>query len=45
MERTYLQLNVVNTISIVIMASIGILALGFIQSAIKTYRGGSAPGQ
>lgn len=41
MERTYLQLNIVNTISIVIMASVGMIALGFITSAIKKYASGN----
>jgi hypothetical protein len=37
MERTYIQLNVVNFITILIMASAGALVLGLIVSGLNTY--------
>lgn len=37
MERTYIQLNVVNLLTILIMASAGALVLGIIASGIATY--------
>ena len=39
MERTYVQLNIVNLITVTIMASIGILILGFITHSLKQYTG------
>lgn len=37
MEKSYIQLNVVNTITIVLMASLGIVLLGAIAAALQTY--------
>ncbi len=37
MEKTYLQLNVVNTITIVLMASFGVMLLGLIAAGLQTY--------
>lgn len=42
MERTYLQWNVVNWITVVLMATFGAVLIGAIVAASKTYGGGSA---
>lgn len=45
MERTYLQWNLVNWITVVLMASFGMLIVGFVMAGVKTYsndNGGSA---
>ena len=39
METTYIQWNVVNWITIVLMASIGMVALGSVIAGIKTVNG------
>jgi hypothetical protein len=43
MERTYLQFSVINTITVVLMASMGVVVLGTIAAALQTYgpHGGS----
>jgi len=38
MDRTYIQWNVVNWITVVLMASIGVLAIGFITAGLRAYR-------
>jgi hypothetical protein len=40
MERAYIQLSVINTITIVIMAFVGITVVGLISSGLQAYRGG-----
>lgn len=40
MERTYLQWNIVNWITVVLMASIGMMFIGAVSAAIRTYRPG-----
>jgi len=45
MERTYVQLNIVNLITVTIMASIGILIVGFIANNLKQYSGGGDTAQ
>jgi len=42
MERVYLQWNLVNWITVVLMAVIGFMAVGFIAAGIKSYTGGTA---
>lgn len=37
MEKTYIQLNVVNTLTILLMASFGALVLGLVVSGLQTY--------
>ena len=37
MERTYLQWNLVNWITIVLMASFGAVILGLVAAGIKAY--------
>lgn len=37
MERTYLQWNIVNWITIVLMASFGAVILGLVAAGLKTY--------
>jgi hypothetical protein len=37
MEATYIQWNVVNWITIVLMASVGAVLLGAVVAGIKTY--------
>jgi len=39
MEKTYLQWNFINWITVVLMASIGMMAVGLIVSGIKQYNG------
>ena len=38
MDRVYLQLNLVNMITVVIMAAAGIVLLQFIASGIRQYQ-------
>lgn len=38
MERTYLQWNIVNWITVVLMASFGAVVLGLVASGLKTYK-------
>jgi hypothetical protein len=38
MERTYLQWNVVNWITVVLMAAIGMLAIGFVSSGLRGFK-------
>ncbi len=38
MDKFYLQWNVVNWITVVLMASIGALAIGAVMKGIETYR-------
>lgn len=38
MEKTYLQWNIVNWITVVLMASFGALVLGLVVSGLKTYK-------
>lgn len=35
MEKTYLQWNIVNWITVVLMASVGAVAVGFIVAGLK----------
>lgn len=37
-EPTYISLNPVNMITIVIMAAVGIMALGLLAAALQTFR-------
>jgi hypothetical protein len=37
MERTYLQWNLVNWITVVLMATLGAMLVGLIAASIKTY--------
>lgn len=41
MDKTYIQLNVVNTLTILLMASIGVIILGIVASALQTYMPGA----
>ncbi len=41
MERTYLAWNLPNWITIVLMASLGIVLFGFVAAGIKQLRGGA----
>lgn len=36
MEKTYLQINVVNTLTILIMAGLGFVLAGFVLSGLKS---------
>jgi hypothetical protein len=38
MDRFYLQWNIVNWITVVLMASLGALAVGAVITGIQTYR-------
>lgn len=38
MEKYYLQWNIVNWITVVLMASLGVILLGVVAATIKTYR-------
>jgi hypothetical protein len=40
MERTYVQLNIINLITVTLMAAVGILIVGFIANTLKQ-KGGS----
>jgi hypothetical protein len=40
MERTYLQWNAPNFITVLIMGAVGMTALGFLASALRGFRGG-----
>lgn len=40
MERTYLQWNVVNWVTVVLMASLGATVIGFVMRGIETYKRG-----
>ena len=42
MERTYVQLNIINLITVTLMAAVGILIVGFIANSLKQYSGGGA---
>jgi len=42
MEPVYLQWNIVNWITVVLMASVGMLFVGAIASGIRAYRGTGA---
>lgn len=37
MERTYLQWNLVNWITVVLMAALGAMLVGLIAASVKTY--------
>lgn len=37
MERTYLQWNLVNWITVVLMATLGAMLVGLIAASVKTY--------
>jgi predicted PurR-regulated permease PerM len=39
MENTYIRFNIINMITITIMAALGISLLGLAQSALKSYKG------
>lgn len=39
MEKTYLQWNIVNWITVVLMASFGASVLALIYAGLKTYKG------
>lgn len=38
MERSYLQWNLINWITVVLMASIGIMAVAALTSGVRSYR-------
>ncbi len=42
MDRVYLHWNIVNWITVALMAGIGMFAVGFAGSAIKHYREGGS---
>lgn len=37
MDKTYIQLNIVNTLTILLMASAGALVLGLVAAGLQTY--------
>lgn len=37
MDKTYIQLNVVNTLTILLMASAGALVLGLVAAGLQTF--------
>lgn len=39
MERVYIEWNIVNWITVVLMAAIGLAVVGFVSSAIQGARG------
>lgn len=39
MDKVYLQWNLVNWITVVIMASLGVVLFGIVASGVKTLRG------
>ena len=39
MDRTYLQWNIVNWITVVLMASLGMLLIGAVSSGLRKYKG------
>ena len=41
MERTYLQWNLVNWVTVVLMASLGAVLVGVVAASMKTYGKGS----
>lgn len=41
MDKFYLQWNVVNWITVVLMASVGVLVIGTIAAGLKHYTGGA----
>jgi hypothetical protein len=41
MDRFYLQWNIVNWITVILMASVGMLLIGAISSGIRQYQGKS----
>ena len=38
MERTYLQWNIVNWITVVLMATLGVALMGIVVAGVQTYR-------
>lgn len=38
MEKTYLQWNLVNWITVVLMATLGVMLVGFVAAGVKTYK-------
>ena len=42
MERTYVQLNIVNLITVTLMAAVWILIVGFVANSLKQYSGGGS---
>lgn len=38
MDRTYLEWNIVNWLTVVLMAAVGVMVIGTIGAAIKTYK-------
>lgn len=42
MERVYLHWNIINWITVVLMAYIGLTVIGFAGSAIRHYRDGGS---
>lgn len=38
MERTYLQWNIVNWITVVLMATLGVSLIGVVAAALQTYK-------
>lgn len=38
MDRTYLQWNIINWVTVVLMAAVGISLIGFIGAALKQYQ-------
>lgn len=42
MDRTYLEWNIVNWITVVLMASVGVLIIGALGAALKTYKVGGS---
>lgn len=41
MDRFYLQWNIVNWITVVLMAAVGMIAVGTIVAALRQYNGGT----
>lgn len=39
MEKAYLQWNLVNWITVVLMASFGVVVVGFIASGLRSFNG------
>lgn len=42
MDKFYLQWNIINWITVVLMASIGVLAIGTVAAGLKHYTNGQA---
>lgn len=44
MDKTYLQINFTNFVTVTVMAFVGIIAFGMLSAAIKSKFGGAANG-